>query len=708
MRQQKYFEAYLDDYNKIIVYMSRNSYEGQSSRFYIRDCSGFLEPLTILSVEQTPQYYNRYTLMVNSSLVIGREYYVMHEYARSTPLQYANIVKTKRFDEEFYYDGKDLGAMYSPTSTIFKVWAPTASRVRVEFDYHNEKITREMKRENCGIFASLVEGDLEESRYTYHVYVNGEWKETIDPYGIASDTNGRHSVVIDRRKLTAVPYVLPITDHYSDAILYEASIRDFTMQENCGVTERGGFAGFVEENHMTKSRQTGFSYLKSLGITHVQLMPVMDFGSVDEFYPQLYYNWGYDPVQARCPEGSYARDSEDPYSRIRELIRLVEECHKNGIKVNLDVVFNHVYDVETHPLNNMVPYYYFQMNENGEYSNGTFCGNDIDSLRKMCRRFIIDTCRYLQDTFLIDGFRFDLMGILDMDTVNEVYWECAVHDPDFMVYGEGWDMPSLLDYRLRASLANQEKMPHIAHFSDRFRDVVKGRTAANEVNVKGYISGDISLIEIMKNCLSGSVTDEGGSRMFHSPQQVINYVECHDNMTAWDKLKECCKEDTREIRMRRQEMLNACVLLAQGIPFLHSGQEFARTKHGLNNTYHDMDSINMIDYERRDRYREMVDHTKALIQLRRTYECFRYSDAERIEKYVHYQTIDGKVLIYEMDDEKGTMQVIFNPLTESFHHSLNAAYKLLYYNGSVQPDEFITAVAVEPVSTIVLWKEKTS
>ncbi|MEG0528139.1 MAG: type I pullulanase, partial [Longicatena sp.] len=262
-------------------------------------------------------------------------------------------------------------------------------------------------------------------------------------------------------------------------------------------------------------------------------------------------------------------------------------------------------------------------------------------------------------------------------------------------------MPSLLDPQLRASLPNAAAMPHIAHFSDRFRDVVKGRTAAHEVGIKGYASGDVSLLDIMKNCLSGSINDAFGSQMFQSPQQVINYVECHDNMSAWDKLK-----DTREIRVRRMAMLNACVLLAQGVPFLHCGQEFARTKHGLHNTYQASDAINMVDYDRRDRYLNLVEQTKALITLRRNYESFRYSTSKEIEEHVSFMDLYRQVLIYQMQDEQGTMQVILNPTMNTFVYELKEEYQVLFYNGSVQPTEFTQNLQIEAVSTIVVWKNK--
>lgn len=700
MRQEKYYEAYLDDYDKIIVFMSRNSYEGASNKFYLKDEQGHLFDLHIQSIETTQNNYNKYTLALYDTIQIGVEYYVVHQHARSTVLEYSGIVKTERFDEQFYYDGDDLGYTYQDDQTAFTLWAPTASRVKLEISKNNHIQTYEMQRTDKGVFRYTILDNLENATYIYLVRVNGEWRQTLDPYGVASIENSRRSAVVDLFKIRVKDTPLPDMESACDAIIYEASVRDFTIQNGIGVTFPGKFNGFVEENETTKEKETGFSYLKTLGITHVQLMPVMDFGSVDENYPRLHYNWGYDPVQYRVLEGSYSSEPSNPYARIFGFIKLVEDCHANGIRVNLDVVFNHVYDKNTHAFENTVPNYYFQMNQNGDFSNGSYCGNDLDSTRKMCHKYIVDACTFLVRTYHIDGFRFDLMGILDVDTINEVYEACTAIHPDFMVYGEGWDMPSFLDYRRRASIMNNAKMPDVAHFSDRFRDVVKGRTSTNEVSVKGYCTGSTYLIDIMKNCLVASCVHVGMDPLFQHPRNVVNYVECHDNMTSWDKLKECCKEDNKEIRIERAKMLMAAVLLAQGIPFIHSGQEFARSKHGLPNTYEESDDINKIDYQRKNQYKEIVDITKDLIQIRKKHKVLRYSTREEVEQHVSFEDIEQKVLLYKIKDEHDDMVVIFNPTGEVFTYEFQEAYPLIYYNGKSE-DILIKKVNISPYSTII-------
>ena len=289
MRQKTYYEAYLDDFDKITVFLSKDSYGGVSNRFHLRDQSGHIRNLVISSIEQTQNNYNKYTLHLSESITIGEEYEVVHQFARATILEYGAIVKTEHFDELFYYDGDDLGAVYTKERTAFALWAPTAVRVKVEISKDGAVSDYEMTRSDRGVFRLTVNKDLENASYVYLVRVNGAWREAIDPYGIASTVNSQRSVIVDRSKIRVKPSNLPLMKA-CDAILYEANVRDFTIQRGIGVNHPGTFCGFCEENETTKEKQTGFSYLKSLGVTHVQLMPVMDYGSVDEADPKRFYN----------------------------------------------------------------------------------------------------------------------------------------------------------------------------------------------------------------------------------------------------------------------------------------------------------------------------------------------------------------------------------------------------------------------------------
>lgn len=321
-------------------------------------------------------------------------------------------------------------------------------------------------------------------------------------------------------------------------------------------------------------------------------------------YPNIFYNWGYDPVAHRCLEGYYSTNPKDALCRVEEFAQLVQNCHMAGIRVNLDLVFNHVYEKENYPLEKLVPDYYFLMNQQGEFSNGSYCGNDIDTQQRMSHKYFVDTCKRIVEWFDVDGFRFDLMGILDVDLVNEIEQECRKLKPDFMVYGEGWNMPSFLSEDRRASQLNQHKMEHVGHFNDYFREHIRGSNG--ELERKGYSNGAVEMIEAASHALCGCV-DIG---YYDNMEKTINYVECHDNHTLWDKNRVCCREEGREIREKRQVLANAMVLLAQGVPFLHAGQEFGRTKQNLGNSYNRSDNYNCIDYQRRDIHIKIVNDTK--------------------------------------------------------------------------------------------------
>ena len=700
MRQLKTFEAYLDDFNTIAIYLSKQSYDGVSRIFYLENEKGELEELTIQTVESTSRNYNKYTCKTTKEVELGKSYHVYHEFARRTVLKMGYIVKKAEFDEKFAYLGNDLGVTYSKEETTFKLWAPTA--VSVNLSIHGTSYN--MKRTDKGVYEITLHGDYENLKYHYYILVDGEWKTCVDPYGKSSLANSKYSVVIDIDKIKDKKPALPPLKSYTDAIIYEMNVRDFTAQNlNNDFKHSKQYLGVIEENENTKEKNIGFTYLKDLGVTHVQLMPVLDFASINENLPNVFYNWGYDPAQFMTFEGSYSSNANDPLARINEFKEMIDKLHEEGMRVTLDVVFNHVFELDDMCLQRSVPNYFFQMNEKGYYSNGSWCGNDFDSRRIMGRKYIIDCCKYLMEVFHIDGFRFDLMGIIDVDTMNQLYEECIKIDPNVMIYGEGWNMPSFLDTDLRASIMNHHKIPNIAHFSDRFRDVVKGKTSKEEVYSKGYCTGNVGEMKYMKDVLSASVTNEYAFNYFDEPIQTINYVECHDNQTCWDKLKECCKEDTREKRISRHKMCIAACLFAQGIPFIHAGQEFARTKYGKHNTYNAKDDINWVDWNRKDTFQTIVDYTKDCIQLRKKYACLRYSTKELIKKHVSFSEIENVCLSYDIKDENEHLTIIFNPLDREYSTKTNKR-ELIFDDGIVNKVVEDT-ITIPPLSVLVLGKE---
>ncbi len=681
MRNKDRFEAHLDDYGLITIYLTRQFYSGKSDVFYLKKPDGTLSKCQILSFEIAQNDYNKYVIQTNEIIEIGQPYEITEEHGLKVPLQYSLITKTARFDETFYYEGDDLGVHPSDEGTDFALWAPTATRVILEMVDKPVK-SFEMSRTEKGVFRFKVRGNNHGKKYLYHVLVNGRWNTTSDPIARSATSNNSASVVIDFTKLEVERFNhrLPALNNPTDAVLYELSIRDFTFQTESGVHAKSQYLGLTELNTKTPNgSHTGLSHIVDLGVTHVQIMPMFDIATIDEDNPFTFYNWGYDPLQYNVPEGSYSSDPKDPLKRVLEARSMVQAFHKQGIRVNMDVVYNHVYEMESNAFEKVVPYYYFRRSATGSLSNGSFCNNDIDSNRLMMRKFILDSVKCWMEIYDIDGFRFDLMGVLDVATMNAVEAQCRSIKADAMVYGEGWNMPTILPEDMKANMGNQSKMPHIAHFNDFFREHVKGHTSPDEITLKGYCSGDVSYIDAMKaamvgNCLPGLV------KIFDEPTQSVNYVECHDNTTSWDKLKECCKEDNRDVRVKKQKLMIGSVLLAQGIPFLQSGQEFCRTKNGQHNSYRSSDAINQIDWIRKERQMDVVHYTKDLIALRKRLPVFRMTSSSVIQSKVTFRNFDGMLIIHYLCERKNPyheLWIYINPTNQIYYERFDDFVEIL-------------------------------
>lgn len=712
MRKEKRFEAHLDDFNTITVYLSKQFYQGKSDVFYAREEDGTLHKLSIKYNENTSNDYSKYIVSDCEFIEFGKYYDIVEQHGLTTPLQIGLVVKKDAFDKMFYYDKNDLGVTVNNDQTSFAVWAPTAIQVFVKVEVDDKISTYALKRHDKGVFKTTVNSNLHLASYTYLVFVNGVYNESIDPYAIASTANGTKSVVVDKNKCDVDLYNESLTPLKSmtDAIIYETSVRDFTSDEHTSHKHKRTYAGFVERNTTTPQKtKTGFDYMLDLGITHIQLMPVYDFATIDEKNIDVFYNWGYDPHQYNVPEGSYATNVDDPLSRIRELKQLVSECHKHDLRVVMDVVYNHVYDMHRSSFEKIVPYYYFRRSESGAISNGSFCENDVDSNRLMVRKYIVDSCKMWVTDYGMDGFRFDLMGILDVDTMNIIDKEVRKIKKDIVLYGEGWNMPTILDHHKKAMRENQHKMKNIGHFNDFYRDHVKGRTAEHEISVKGYCSGDVNYQEAMKMCLVGNTLEEPFVHLFDSPTKSINYVECHDNRTSWDKLKACCKEDVREIRIRKHKMMIGSIMVSMGVPFLHSGQEFCRTKNGDHNSFLSGDLINKMDWQRKDRYQEVVNYTKDMIALRKTFSVLRFKETKEIKKHVYFQDLENNVLLYGFKDvskyiDYNELLIFFNPTKEVVYHCLDGDGTLIANEAGLIEQIQVQCVTINPHTMVVVAK----
>ncbi|WP_416827747.1 type I pullulanase [Ectobacillus polymachus] len=647
LKVENAFEAYIDRMDFITILLSK-AY-GVSSKFRLKSH----ESEWNLNIEKIIEFqeFTKYECKVETSLEMGETYRVVDERNNEIDLQIGAVIRTQAFDNTYYYDGNDLGVTFTLEKTICKVWAPTATKAKVRFYDLSGYKENEMIREQNGVWRAEIVGNCEGAYYTICVYINHQWREAIDPYAKAVSSNGVYGIIIDLEKTRVKKEELALPPcPLSDAIIYEAHIRDFTNHPESGVVCKGKYKGLTEER--TKGldgSSTGLAYLKELGITHLELLPFNDFAGVDELLPQTSYNWGYNPLHYNVPEGSYASDADNPYARILEVKRMIQTLHKHGIRVIMDVVYNHVYIRETSSFELLVPGYYFRHDKDGMPSNGTGVGNDIASERKMVRKFIKDSVLYWLEEYEVDGFRFDLMGILDIETMNEIRNEINRIKKDVMLLGEGWDMDTPLAQDQKATLRNAAQMPNIAQFNDAFRDTVKGSTF--NLYDRGYAFGSSANVEYMKTFIAGSIPIEIDKLSpFLEPYQTINYVESHDNATMWDKLKVSNKDDSEDIRKRRHRLATTITLLSQGIPFLHAGQEFFRTKKGIENSYNSPDYINQIDWERKEANLHHVEYIKGMIAIRKKHGAFRLPSTDLVRRHLRFLQAPDSVIMYELCD----------------------------------------------------------
>lgn len=552
------------------------------------------------------------------------------------------------------YKGNDLGLKYTPHRSTFRIWAPTASQAELAL-YSSGTTTPAtrriiMKKSENGTWAASLPGNLKGHYYTFRVRINGSWSaEVPDPYARAGSVNGRRAMVIDLRDTDPPGWEKersPVFKNKTDAIIYELHIRDASIAASSGIKHKGKFIGLTEKGTRNPSGlSTGLDHIKELGVTHVHLLPFYDINSVDESrMDSVQYNWGYDPLNYNIPEGSYSTDPSNGMVRIRELKQLVKTFHENGLRVVMDVVYNHTALTEGSNFNQLVPGYYYRQTADGKFSNATACGNETASERPMMRKFILESMKYWVKEYHIDGFRVDLMGVHDIETMNLVSRELHLIKPDILLYGEGWTAgASPLPDSLRAIKHNAYKLDRIAVFSDDIRDGIKGHVFTHEE--KGFASGKPGMEESVKFGIVASVQHPqiDYSKVNYSrapyaaePYHTITYAECHDNHVLWDKLAISASEASLPDRINMHKLALAIVLTSQGISFLHAGTEFLRTKKGVENSYNSPDSINLMDWSLKSSNREVVEYVRALIRMRKSHPAFRMKNASAIASNIHF------------------------------------------------------------------------
>ena len=639
----------------------------------------------------------------------------------------------QKFDYEVY-TGNDLGAVYSPKMTRFKVWAPEAESVKLNLYKQGEGDNlidqHIMKKSANGTYVFEKQGDCNGIYYTYTVVNHGEEQEAVDPYTKAAGVNGQRGMVINLAKTNPQGFELDgyrNPEHITDAIIYEGSVRDFTMDESSGVFHNGKFLGLTEANTTNHfGEATALDYISGLGVTHVQILPAFDFETVDEKNQKAQYNWGYDPDNYNVPEGSYAVSPYDGAVRIQEMKQMVLALHSRGIGVIMDVVFNHTYRRDDSNLQKIVPGYYYRSDETG-YTNGSGCGNEVASDRPMVQKLIVDSLIYWAKEYHIDGFRFDLMGVLDIDTMNVIAERLKEIRPDIYLYGEGWNGgPSSLAEEKCAFKASAKKMPGIGMFNDDIRDTIKGSVFYDDH--LGFVNGGTHLENALRYGITGAVAhpqvdyDAYGSKPWaKEPGQSINYVSCHDNYTLWDKLSVSCPEASEEKKKAMNRLCAAIVFTSQGVPFIQAGEEFLRSKplpekKGFaENSYNMPDAVNSIKWDNIHEYPDMIAYYKGLMALRKAHPVFRMqSEAEMTQNLCFLSDTPENVVAYLLkgkgaDDTPENILVIFNGNDEEILYNVpEGKWKILVEDKTAGADgkKIISAKAdVEPLSALVLEKE---
>ncbi len=682
---------------------------------------------------------SEFTINMAEDLPLSKAYSIVSDTYGTIGVTYGDVYNSEDFEAAFHYDGDDLGATYSKESTTFKVWSPFAQDVQV-YLYKNggngigsayDKIP--MTQGDKGVWSATVSGDLNGVYYTYAFTNDGETKEAVDLYARATGVNGQRGMVVDLDSTDPDNWSekKPTFVNATDAIVYEMHVRDFTIDESSGVENKGKYIGLTETGTKNSAGlSTGLDYIKQLGVTHVQLLPVYDYSpnSVDETNlskPQ--FNWGYDPYNYNVPEGSYSTDPFNGDVRITEFKQMVQSFHDSDIRVIMDVVYNHTAESSNSWFNITVPGYYHRLNADGSYSNGSGCGNEVASERSMVRKYIVDSVVYWVTEYNIDGFRFDLMALIDIETMEAVREALNEIDPTIIVYGEGWtggtSLLSDYDKSLKKNIIRFEDL-QVGAFSDDIRDGIKG--SVFDAADTGFATGKAGQEERIKSGVIAASSHSGvtwsltgtdiSSPWAKNPTQVINYVSAHDNLTLWDKLCASNGDDTEADRIKMNKLSASIVYTSQGIPFMLSGEEILRSKEGDHNSYKSSDEINSIKWDEMNT--DVLDYYKGLIEFRKAHAGLRMTTGEDVQEYLEFLTdvptqvvaftIDGKAN-GEISDE---ILVIYNAQNKAVDINIpDGEWKVCIEGGKAGTDVIRTVsggkVTVEAISCLAMVKGET-
>ena len=555
------------------------------------------------------------------------------------------------------YSGSDLGLTYSQKASTFKIWAPTATAAKLNVYKSDMGGTAsrsiQMSSGENGIWLITLPENLKNNYYTFQVFIDNVWsEEVVDPYAKACGTNGLRAQVVDLNETNPIGWAKDRSPNFStsnkqtDAIIYELHVRDASIHESSGIKNKGKFLGLAELGTKNSAGQfTGLSHIKELGVTHIHLLPFYDYNSVDETKAATQYNWGYDPVHYNIPEGSYSTNPSDGKVRIKELKELIKTMHSNGLRIIMDVVYNHTALTKNSNFNILVPNYYYRKRVDGSFSDASGCGNETASDQAMFRKFMIESVVYWVKEYHIDGFRFDLMGVHDIETMNLISDTLHKLKPSIVLYGEGWTSGgSTLPEEKRAIKKNAAQLNGIAVFSDDMRDGIKG--SVFNINDRGFATGNIGNSESVKFGIvaAGNHPQINYNQVNYSkapyttgPAGLINYADCHDNNILWDKIELSFKDASIIERTKMHELAYAIVLTAQGASFLHAGTEFLRTKNGVENSFDKGDIVNGINWDLKTKNIGTYQFIKNVIKIRRTHPAFRMQSAQQIANHLRFE-----------------------------------------------------------------------
>lgn len=673
-------------------------------------------------------------VVLEEPVSLNHTYAITYEDWIACEVDITGAFSSESFEEEYAYDGDDLGAIYTKEKTNFRVWAPTASKVELNLyeagsgDCLIETVP--MTADKKGTWVYEKTGDMNGVYYTYNVTVGGETNEAVDPYAKSAGVNGKRGMVIDLDSTDPEGFagdIRPEFKNMTDAVIYELHVRDLSANASSGIKNAGKFLGLTECG--TKNGDgiaTGLDHIKDLGVTHVHLLPSFDYASVDESKDDNQFNWGYDPQNYNVPEGSYSTDATDGSVRVEEYKEMVQTLHKNGIRVIMDVVYNHTFSSEDSNFQKVVPNYYYRMNGDA-FSNASGCGNETASERAMVRKYLVDSVVYWATEYHVDGFRFDLMGIHDIETMNAIRQALNEIDPSIIIYGEGWTSgDSPLEETKRALKSNTSLLNGIAAFSDDIRDTLKGNVF--DALDKGFVSGKEGMENDIKYSVVGATENEqvdykayekANGAWSPSPSQTINYVSCHDNYTLWDKLATSNPEDSVEDRIKMNQLASAIVFTSQGIPFIQAGEEMLRSKpleDGTfsSNSYNLSDEVNALKWDDLTKYQDVYNYYKGLIAFRKAHGALRMSTTEEVQKNLSFIDVpDSNVVAYTIDNSPNgetaqSLLVVYNANKESVSVPLPEGDWDIYVNGETAGTEVIDTVSgtvnVNGISAMVLTK----